>query len=292
MSTNSFSTRSTVALALIGALVLCAGFWWPTGKDTVAAPEDGKAVATAPKAAEAVLAAPAALPSSNAALPASAPRELARPPEASPIGSEGYGPHIERARDGTDPKAAWQAVGWLEVCRVNPTEMQAFQQARDNGAMHEELTRLIVLTQAEARRCQTVTAQHQTLLPELALQAMRGGIAGAGAAYAGLHRFEQADADLQAELRSAIRRDANAGERMTLINAALSDARWGLSYEERLSYLLAYGLLSPGGQEQLMNLGQNGHIRMPAPSDAQAAAAKAAAQRIADTAKAGSSAGP
>jgi len=286
MSSTPFQTRTTAALGLIGALALSAWFWWPASSDTVPISKEGQAVATAPKAAEAMPTAPAPLPVGNTAVAASATRESTRPSEASPIGSEGYGPHIDRARDSLGPKAAWQAVAWLQACRQNAMIMQHYQQARDNGAVPELMTRLLVETQTEARRCQTVTAQHQALLPELTLRAMRGGIAGAGAAYAGEQRFEQADAALQAELRSAIRRDANAGEGTTLINAALSDAGWGLSYEERLSYLLAFGLLSPGGPQHLQALDQSGQIKMPAPNSAQAVAAKAAAQKIADAAKA------
>ncbi|OYT92260.1 MAG: hypothetical protein CFE43_09250 [Burkholderiales bacterium PBB3] len=292
MSSTLFPTRTTAALGLIGALALSAWFWWPASSDTVPMSKEGQTVATAPIAAEAVPAASAAFPLGKAALAASAPWEPARPPEASPIGSEGYGPHIDRARDGADPKAAWQAVAWLQACRRNASDMQAYQQARDSGAMPEVLTRLIVETQAEARRCQTVSTQHQALLPELTLQAMRGGVAGAGVAYAGGQGFEQADPALQAELRSAIRRDASAGDRMTLFNAALSDARWGLSYEERLSYLLAFGLLSQGGAQHLQALGQSGEPKIPAPNSAQAAAAQAAAQKIADTAKAKAASGP
>jgi len=292
MSSIPFPTRAATSLVLIGALAVCAWFWWPASNDIVPMPKEEQAMATAPKAAEAVLAAPAALPVGNAALAASAPGEQAGRPEVSPIGSEGYGPHIDRARDGASPKAAWQAVAWLQACRQNASDLQAYQQARDSGAVPELLTRLIVEKQAEARRCQTVTAPHQALLPELALQAMRGGIAGAGVAYAGERRFEQADAALQAELRNAIRRDANSGDHMTLINAGLSDAAWGLSYEERLSYLLAFGLLSAGGPQHLQALGKSGQIKMPAPNSAQAAAAQAAAQKIADAAKAKASAGP
>lgn len=286
MSSHPFSTRAAAALALVGALAL--GVWagWPDGHEGVAV------LPAVPAAASAVIAAPAHLPSASNGPTTSAPSGPARAPEASPIGSEGYGPHIERARDGADPKSAWQAVGWLQACRTNAVNLQSYQLARDSGAVPEVMTRLLVEAQAEARRCQTVTTQHQALLPELALRALRGGIAGAAATYAADQRFEQADAALQAELRTAIRRDAQAGEHRTLIDAALSNEGWGLSYDERLSYLLAFGLLSPGGPQHLRALGQQGQIKMPAPNSAQMLAAQTAAQTIVNAAKARGSASP
>ncbi|MFT7722840.1 MAG: hypothetical protein QM788_08405 [Roseateles sp.] len=38
------------------------------------------------------------------------------------------------------------------------------------------MTQLMVEADAEARRCQTVTARHRALLPELAARAMRAGV--------------------------------------------------------------------------------------------------------------------
>ncbi len=162
------------------------------------------------------------------------------------IGSEGYGPHIERASVSGDAKLAWQAVTWLQRCLVNETQTQPFQTARDNGVQPETMTLLIQDEQAVGRRCQTVTAQHWALLSDLALEAMRGQMAGAAVAFAGSRGFEQPSSAMQVEVLEAIRRDAAAGDTSTLLGAIPYGGKWGLSASERLTYLATYiGLSDP-----------------------------------------------
>lgn len=202
------------------------------------------------------------------------------------IGSEGYGPLIERAYEAGTAERAWQAVAWLRSCALNDQTTQSLQIARDHGTDHAAMTRAIQALQAEARRCQTVTAQHLALMPELTLRAMRGSIPGAAAAYAATGTPAELDTALQTEVTTAIRRDAQAGETSTLINAAMSEDRWGLSDQERLTYLMAYGLSGqPGAKEQLQALTKQDLIKIRQPSAEQLAAARLAAQRIVNVAR-------
>jgi hypothetical protein len=89
------------------------------------------------------------------------------------VGSEGYGPHIDQAAAGSDAAAAWEAVRWLRQCASNEQRRGSFEAARNQGTAPEMMTQLMVEADAEARRCQTVTAAHRALLPELAARAMR-----------------------------------------------------------------------------------------------------------------------
>lgn len=101
------------------------------------------------------------------------------------IGSEGYGPHIESAFAGHDAAAAWEAVGWLRACASNDARRDSFERARALGVVPEMTTQLMVEADAEARRCQTVTAWHRALLPALAARAFQAGVPDAAAALAG-----------------------------------------------------------------------------------------------------------
>lgn len=132
---------------------------------------------------------PAAPDVAAASMPAVAARAASMPavaaaPRARQVGPEGYGPSIERAQAGHDPQAAWEAVQWLRQCSNNEARRTSFELMRNQGVSPEMMTQLMVEADAEARRCQTVTAAHQALLPELASRAMRAGLPEAASAYA------------------------------------------------------------------------------------------------------------
>ncbi|MDC8772644.1 hypothetical protein [Roseateles albus] len=276
------------AIAL-AALLVGAYSYWPAAQDRQ------PAIATTSTIA------PVALPSAAASSPIALPLALAAstvpkkdlvkaPSQPNPIGSEGYGPHIERAHQGVDPKAAWQAVEWLFKCASHAGVEENWQATLDSGLLPKEsaamMTELLAKHRADAGRCQTVIAAHQALLPDLALKAMRGNIPGAAAAYAGGRNLDQLDPTLQTELQSAIRADAQAGDMQTLFSSFSSDEKWGLGYTERLGYMAAWIALQPPGHGQAVIEGQvqSGRFKMKPPSATQLAEAMLLAQKIYETA--------
>lgn len=116
---------------------------------------------------------------------------------------------------------------------------------------------------------------------------MRGKIPGAAAAYAAGRHWPQVDASLQAEVRNAIRADAQAGDLPTLYNAFNSNEAWGLDYTERLGLMAAWIALQPPGVGQASVEGRvnSGHLKMRAPSASELAEALLAARAIVETAR-------
>jgi len=220
-----------------------------------------------------------------ATLPAT-PVTSAPPPR---VGSEGYGPHIDRAQAGNDAQAAWEAVQWLRNCTSTEARRNSFENVRNQGVAPELMTQLMVEADAEARRCQTVTAQHRAMLPELAARAMRGGVPEAASAYANsIFPGDLTPAQRQ-EVADAMRRDAATGNALSLFGAVLSNEAWGLSDSERLTYLAAYGNLPDHPEAQgLIKTGmEQGSIRFKTPpTPEQLAAARQAAQDIVARARA------
>ena len=155
-------------------------------------------------------------------------------------------PCVDQARAGQDPKAVWEAVQWLRQCASNEGRRTSFEALRNQGVSPEMMTQLMVEADAEARRCQTVTAAHRALLPELASRAMRAGLPEAASAYAGSVFPGDLTAAQRSEVAEAMRRDALAGDVPSLLGALTAHEAWGLTDEERLSYLVAYAAL--GGQ--------------------------------------------
>lgn len=217
-------------------------------------------LAASEPAARALQAAPAA---SDATAP-SAPR----------IGAEGYGPHIERAHAGTDAKTAWEAVQWMRQCATNEGRRFSFEQMRNQGVSPEMMTQLMVEADAEARRCQTVTDSHRALLPELAARAMRAGLPEAASAYAGAVFAGDLTAAQRQEVTAAMRRDAQAGDVPSLLGALVANEAWGLTDDDRLTYLVAYAAL--GGQaaqsmaKALIDSGQIRFKQKPTPDQLEA----------------------
>jgi hypothetical protein len=205
------------------------------------------------------------------------------------IGSEGYGPHIERAQAGSDAAAAWEAVQWLRNCTSTEARRQSFERARTHGIEPALMTQLMVEVDAEARRCQTVTARHQALLPELAARAMRAGVPEAAAAYANAVFPGDLTPSQRQEVADALRRDARAGNVQSLLGAWQAHEAWGLSDAERLAFLAAYGQTPghPGIGINVKLYAEEGVIRLQAlPTPEQLAAAKLAGQQIVERARA------
>ena len=236
-----------------------------------------------PPAASAAEAVPSATPRS-----AAPERTAAAATSALRIGSEGYGPHIERAQAGNDAAAAWEAVQWLRLCASNEERRQSYELVRGERIPQEMLTQLMLEADAEARLCQTVTGHHRGMLQELALRAIRGAVPHAAIGFAGLVAPGNLPSALRQEVADAIRRDANAGQLGTLLGAMREGAAWGLSDDERLAYLVAYSEMDGHvGQAMVKQWIAMRAIPFKAdPTPQQLAAAQATGQQIANRVRA------
>lgn len=281
------------ALALLIALAVVAGGIYAMRAPTEsppAAPPEPMAAAWPLNLPAGATARPADTSASSALAAPTVPPPISAPAAAKPpIGSEGYGPHIERAQAGSDAAAAWEAVLWLRNCTTTEVRRHHFEQVRTQGIAPEMMTQLMVEVDAEARRCQTVTARHQALLPELAAQAMRAGVPEAAAAYANAVFPGGLTPSQRQEVADALRRDAGTGDVQSLLGAAQANEAWGLSDAERLAFLAAYGQTPghPGTGINVKLYAEQGVIRLTAPpTPEQLAAAKLAGQQIVERARA------
>lgn len=205
---------------------------------------------SAPQAAQPP-AAPGALALPPAAVPAPAgppgvPRPALAPPSppstsapSAAIGSEGYGPHIERAAAGNSPAADWEAVKWLRACAANSRMRDSLTSLRDRGLEPQLMAEMLREADAESRRCQTVTEAHRRLLPSLAARAMRGQVAEAAAAYSNAVFPGDLTASERQEVADSMRRDALTGDAARLRAALQSHPAWGLTDQERMVYAAA-----------------------------------------------------
>lgn len=238
-------------------------------------------------------AAPAASAASATSAPAAPsathpPRSVTTPPSPR-VGSEGYGPHIERAQAGTDNTAVWEAVQWLRDCATTEQRRHSFEQTRNVGVAPEMMTQMMQEADAEGRRCQTVTAQHRALLPELALRAMRANQPEAASVYAGATQPEALAPALREEVAAAMRRDAQAGHPGSLLGALVTAEGWGLGDTEKLGFMVAYGEMAGAHGKAVIEhlLIKQRMVRLTAPpTPEQLAAAKQAGQQIIDRARA------
>lgn len=273
--------------ALLGVLTLAgllATWAWLPRPPAPVATADSRPVAALPLALPPP-AAPAATPSPARQAAPAASAGAGDPPATERIGSEGYGPHIDDARAGHDPQAIWQAVQWLQQCAANEQLRHGYEQARNLGSDARVMTQLMTQADAEARRCQTVTAQHRALLPELAASAMRAGVPHAAAAYADAVSPASLSPAQRQEVADALRHDALAQGAMGLLSALQADPAWGLDEPERLAYLAALKQLTaddPGGFNLVRVLLQQSDIQFkPAPTPEQLDAARRRGQQIA-----------
>lgn len=270
-----------IAVGTAAAAALWVGLSEPPKPALAAEPVPVAATAAAPSAPPVASVPASPVPVAPVAIAVPTPRPAARP-SAPRIGSEGYGPHIERAAAGGDPAAAMEALQWLQACESNAGRRQSVELLRNQGVSPELMTQLMQEADAEARRCQTVTAAHQALVGPLALQAMRGGVRGAAAKYAGATPAQDVSPALRQEVLDTLRRDARSGHAGSLMDALVVNDAWGLSDTERLGYVFAYGeLTGKSGQILLQQLMKNGSVRFKAPpTTEQLDAAKAAGQQI------------
>lgn len=235
-----------VAGAAIFAATLAVGVWsrWG-GESTRPAAE-----ATAPGAVSSHLALP---PPDRvvSAEPAAVPVPASRPTLPSPaqdiapgIGSEGFGPHVQRALDSGDPRQALEAARWIASCRPDMDVESMINGTHPKYRLvlpADQRAAVITNERQNQRYCQTLTpdlmAQHQAL----ALRALEAKVPGAGLAYYdSLNRDSRSPAELERALRG-LRVDAENGQEMAVPLLALQSL--GQSRVEQLAYTKLMDLL-------------------------------------------------
>ncbi len=233
---------------------------------------------------------PPAVPPSAPPPTATTPMALTAP--APPrIGSEGYGPHIDRALLSNDADQAWDALTWMQACNNNEALRQSAERLRGQGTAQEFMTQRMVELDEDARRCQTITAQHRALVPELAARAMRAGIPTGASTYGASVAPGSVTPAVRQEVGNALRRDALTGDTASLLGAITSNEGWGLTDAERLSYLVAFAELQGRQPTEplIKSMLQNRSIPFKTPpTPEQWAAADTAGKQIAERIRAAS----
>jgi hypothetical protein len=277
---------------LCGAAAGAAYLWW-SGSAPAAAPELQSTASSAP--ALPLIAAPSP-PSAPASAPPVAPRTL--PAQASDgIGSEGYGPHIERALASGNGKLAMQAIQWLQECRYNNEVQAAFEAARAQmpASAASSMTAMMEKGQRTSRLCQTVTAQHQAMETELAQIAMQDKIPGAAAAYLATTSlagtWQQLPSTQKDEVLASLRRDANSGDAQSMTSAIFMGSHIGISLVEQLTYANVLVADLPYANSDVQDetkraMLKNAEIDLSKLSAEQVQAATTAAQRLLDAIRA------
>jgi hypothetical protein len=85
------------------------------------------------------------------------------------VGSEGFGPHIDRARGEKNVELAERSLRWLGQCSLNSELTDLLERSRGTGKLPDSvLKENLELSQRIGRACQTVTSEHQSSRAELA----------------------------------------------------------------------------------------------------------------------------
>lgn len=239
--------------AIAAALLLLAGGAWLGWRADAQA---GAAAPAASAASSAHLALPTAAPvARETAAPASLPPTPPRPAPSAPtadavtgIGSEGFGPHVQRALDTGDPRQALDAARWIASCRPDLDVESMINGTHPKYRLvlpPEARAGVITQERQNQRYCQTLTpalmAQHQAL----ALRALDAKVPGAGLAYYNsLDREARTPAELERALQG-LRIDVEHGEEMAVPLLALQSL--GQSRVEQLAYTKLMDLMALKG---------------------------------------------
>ena len=200
------------ALAL-GVVLTFAGWRWLAAEPAHAAVA---AAAAAASSSHLALPSPPEPPASSSPQPAPRPAPPLQTGEwVRGIGSEGFGPHVQRALDSGDPRQALDAARWIASCRpdrdvesmINGTHPK-YRLVLPPDARAEIITK----ERKNQRFCQTLTpdlmAQHNVLVS----RALDAKVPGSGLAYCDSLDLETRNpAELELALRG-LRADAENGE--------------------------------------------------------------------------------
>jgi len=275
---------------LCGAAAGAAYLWWSAKPSPTpsAAPELLARASSAP-----IL--PLTLPTAPSAPPVASPSPPAQASDG--IGSEGYGPHIERALASGDGKQAWQALQWLQDCQLNSIKQSAFESVRAvvHSSATNTMTELIEKEQRTSRLCQTVTAEHRAMQTELAQIAMQANIPGAAGIFLGTTAiagtWQQLPSAQKDEVRASMRRDADGGDTNSLTAAIYMGSLIDLSPGEQLTYAKVYtadmsNMPDAAKEDLIKTMMQQARVDLSTLSPTQVQAATTAAQRLLDAIRA------
>lgn len=236
MNKAGFAMAGAAALAL----AMATAAW--LGRDATPAP-----AAEQPAAPPATrhLALPGASSTAGAA-PTAAPASDAAPAPATPaprgdgvqgIGSEGFGPHVQRALDSGDPRQALQAARWIASCRPDMDVESMINGSHPKYRLvlpAEARTDVITRERQNQRYCQTLTPDLMAQHPRLVSRALKAKVPGAGLAYYdSLDRDKRSPAELERALQ-ALRDDVEQGQEMAVPLLAVQSL--GQSRVEQLAY--------------------------------------------------------
>lgn len=160
------------------------------------------------------------------------------------IGSEGFGPHVQRALDSGDPRQALQAARWIASCRpdMDVESMITGTHPKYRLVLPPEARAEVIAKERQNQRyCQTLTpdlmAQHQAL----AMRALDAKVPGAGLAYYDSLSLESRTPAERERALQGLRADAEYGQEMAVPLLALQAL--GQSRVEQLAYTKLMDLL-------------------------------------------------
>ncbi len=168
------------------------------------------------------------------------------------IGSEGFGPHVQRALDSGDPRQALEAARWIASCRPDRDVESMINGSHPKYRLvlpPEKRAEVITSERQNQRFCQTLTpdlmAQHQVLVS----RALDAKVPGAGLAYYDSLSLETRSPTERERALQGLRADVEHGQEMAVPLLALQEL--GQSRVEQLAYtklmdlLVLKGILPP-----------------------------------------------
>ncbi|MEK8045770.1 hypothetical protein [Ideonella margarita] len=160
------------------------------------------------------------------------------------IGSEGFGPHVQRALDSGDPRQALDAARWINSCRPDMDVESMINGSHPKYRLvlpADQQASVITKERQNQRRCQTLTPDLMAQQSMLALRALDAKVPGAGLVYYnGLNPEARSPAELERALEG-LRVDAAHGEEMAV--PLLAIGKLGQSRVEQLAYTRLMNLL-------------------------------------------------
>jgi hypothetical protein len=160
------------------------------------------------------------------------------------IGSEGFGPHVQRALDSGDPRQALDAARWIASCQpdMDVESMINGTHPKYRLILTPEVRAEVITKERQTQRlCQTLTPDLMAQHKALALRALDAKVPGAGLAYyKSLDRENRSPAEGTRALQG-LRADVERGQELAVPVLALGEL--GQSRVEQLAYQKLLNLL-------------------------------------------------
>lgn len=190
---------------------------------------------------------PGSSPATSRAAPVASKYTAALAAEAG-VGSEGYGPHIQRMQEAGTAEEAMVAARWISACAMNAETLAGAEKyLRPNPKAPPELVKeTMEFYQDQARKCQTVTPEVAALAEPLAYKALVAGVPGAAKHYASAIKRSLTAEESQLVL-AGLKRDVEQGDRSALGMLVVKGSSLGLGRVEAYAYRFASTDLDPQG---------------------------------------------